>query len=100
MFVIGNLLQAVAVILGRALQIYYWIILIAVIISWVRPDPFNPIVSLLRAMTEPFFDWIRRKLPFAVVGGMDLSPLIAFFIIVFAQEFLVRTLFDLSVRLR
>ncbi len=100
MFILSNLLQAVAVILGKALQIYYWIILLSVVISWVRPDPFNPIIQALRAMTEPFFDWIRRRLPFTVVGGLDLSPLVAFFLVWFAQEFFVRTLFDLSVRLR
>ena len=100
MFIFGNLLEAVAVILDRVLQIYSFVVLVAVLISWVSPDPFNPIIKFLRAATEPLFEWVRRRLPFAVIGMMDLSPMVVFFTIWFARMFLVSSLLDIATRLR
>jgi YggT family protein len=100
MFVIGNFVQAIATILDKVLQLYSFVIMVAVLVSWVSPDPFNPIVRVLRSVTDPVFELIRRRLPFAVVGMMDLSPIIALLFIWFAQSFLVTSLIDLSVRLR
>jgi YggT family protein len=100
MFVLANLIEAVAVILDRVLQIYSFVVLVAVLVSWVSPDPYNPIIRVLRAATEPVFEWIRRRLPFAVVGALDLSPLVVFFLIWFAQRFLVVSMLDVAVRLR
>ena len=64
--------------------LYIWIIIIASFLSFVRPDPYNPIVQLLTRLTEPVFAFIRKKLPFVVMGGIDLSPLI----IIFGLQFL------------
>ena len=100
MFVIGNLCQAVATILDKVLWLYRIVILVAVLISWVSPDPFNPVVQFLRSVTEPIFAWIRRRLPFTMVGMMDLSPLVALLIIQLLQMVVVRSLFELGVRLR
>ena len=100
MFIVGNFIQAVAFILDRLLWLYNAVVLIAVLLSWVRPDPFNPIVQFLRAATEPVFDWVRRHVPFAVVGMMDLSPLVVFLLIWFLRMFLVSSLLDLGLRLR
>jgi YggT family protein len=100
MFILGNLIEAIAVILDRVLQIYSFIVLVAVLVSWVSPDPYNPIIRVLRAATEPVFDWVRRHLPFAVVGMFDLSPIVVFFLIWFAQRFLIVSLLDIAVRLR
>ena len=100
MFILGNLLQAVAVILDRLLMIYNYVVLVAVLISWVSPDPYNPVVRFLRAATEPVFNWVRRHLPFATVGMMDLSPILVFFAIWFGRMFLVSSLLDIAVRLR
>lgn len=100
MFVIGNLIQAVAVILDRVLWLYNAVVLVAVLVSWVRPDPFNPIVQILRSATEPVFDWVRRHVPFAVVGMLDLSPMAVFLMIWFLRMFLVSSLLDLGLRLR
>ena len=100
MFVIGNLLQGVAMVLDKVLWLYSLVVMIAVLISWVSPDPFNPIVQFLRSVTEPVFDWVRRHLPFTVVGMIDLSPLIVFFLIQLCQMVLVRSLLELGVRLR
>ena len=100
MFVIGNLCQAVATILDKALWLYSIVIMISVLISWVSPDPFNPVVQFLRSVTEPIFAWVRRHLPFAVVGMIDLSPLVVLLMIQLLQMVVVRSLFDLAFRLR
>ena len=100
MFIFGNLFQALAEILDKLLWIYQWVIMIAVFISWVSADPFNSAVQVLRAMTQPVFEWIRRWLPFAVVGMMDLSPMIALLAIWFLRRFLIPSLFDLAFHLR
>ena len=100
MFILGNLLQAVAVILDRVLQLYSFVVLVAVLVSWVSPDPFNPIIRFLRSVTEPVFEWVRRRLPFAVIGMLDLSPMLVFVFLWFARMFLVNSLIDIAVRLR
>ena len=100
MFVIGNLLQGVAMVLDKVLWLYSLVVMIAVLISWVSPDPFNPVVQFLRSVTEPVFGWVRRHLPFTVVGMIDLSPLIVFFLIRLCQVVVVRSLLDLGLRLR
>lgn len=97
MFVLGNLLLAAARIIDVLLAILYWLILIRAIISWVNPDPFNPIVQFLQAVTEPVLEPIRRLLP---PMAIDLSPIIAFLAVMFLQIFLVRTLVDVGLRLR
>ncbi len=99
MFVLANFVSAAAQILSILLTIYYWLILIRALISWVSPDPQNPIVQLLHQATEPVLDPIRRLVPTWRIG-LDLSPLIAFLLIVFIQKFLVTTLLDLSMKLR
>jgi YggT family protein len=59
--------------------LYIWIIIIASFLSFVRPDPYNPVVQILTRLTEPAFAFIRKKLPFVVMSGIDLSPLIIIF---------------------
>jgi len=59
--------------------LYIWIVIIASFLSFVRPDPHNPIVQMLYRLTEPVFAFIRQKFPFVVMGGMDLSPLVIIF---------------------
>ena len=100
MFVVANLMTAIAVILDKVLWIYSMVILAAVIISWVSPDPFNPIIQILRAATDPLFGWVRAHLPFAMVGMLDLSPIIVMIAIQLFQMVVVRSLFDLALRLR
>ena len=99
MFVIGNLLSALAHILDVALFIFYWLLLIRVLISWVNPDPYNFIVQFLYKVTEPILYPIRKILPLDFRVCIDISPIIAFLILMFLRWFLVRTLMDLSVRL-
>ena len=99
MFLLSNFLSAFAMILDKVLQLYTIVIFVAVAIQWVRPDPFHPIVQTLRAVTEPIFDGVRR-LPFAVVGMLDLSPMIVLLLIWFLRLFVVNSLLDLSLRMR
>ncbi len=91
MYVLSNLLQAVAVILDIALTIYMWVIIIRAILSWVNPDPYNPIVQFLHSITEPVLYRVRKALPLPGMG-LDLSPIIVLLAIIFLQTFLVQTL--------
>ncbi len=100
MFVAGNLVSAVAQILDVVLNILSWLIIIRALVSWVSPDPLNPIVQLLQRTTEPILYPIRKLLPFTWRLGLDLSPLLAILAIYFLRAFLVRTLYDLSLRLQ
>ena len=98
MFAVGNLIGALAYIIDLALTIYLWLIIARAILSWVNPDPFNPIVQFLYKVTEPVLGWIRSRVP-VVFGGLDLAPLMVLLAIVFLQRFLVATLFDLARRI-
>ena len=100
MFVLSNLLAAIAALLNVILTIFYWLILIRALISWVNPDPYNPIVKFLYKATEPILCPIRKMMPMQFGIGIDLSPIIAFLILIFLKSFLVKTLLDLSFRLR
>jgi len=98
MFILANLLNAVASVLDMLLTLYMWIVIVQAIVSWVNPDPFNPIVRFLYQVTEPVFYRIRRALPL-VFGGMDLTPVVVILAIVFMKSFLVTTLHQLAYRL-
>ncbi len=95
MFVIGNFLAALASVLNMLLSAYMWIIIIRALISWVNPDPYNPIVQFLRSATDPVLYRVRRWLPVSF-GGIDFSPLIVIAALIFLQSFLVQSLLDLS----
>lgn len=98
MFVFANLLIAIAKILDILLTVYTWIIIAQAIISWVRPDPYNPIVRFLYSVTEPVLRHIRRRLPVSW-GGFDFSPILVLLVIVFLQEFLIKSLIQLGLRM-
>jgi YggT family protein len=99
MFVLGNFIAAVAHILDMALTIYMWIIVIRAVLSWVNPDPYNPIVRIINQVTEPVMAQIRRRLPLGGFG-IDFSPIIILLVIVFLQSFLVKSLLELSYQFR
>ena len=98
MFVVGNLLDASALVIEYVLQIYSWIVIARVVISWVNADPYNPIVRAIYSMTEPLLYRIRRALP-VYGGGIDFSPIVVFIGIMFLQSFLVQTLRQLAFRM-
>ena len=95
MFVISNFLVAIAKILNIALSLYMWIVIGRAIISWVSPDPYNPIVKFLNAVTEPVLYPIRKKIPISL-GGIDFSPILVILAIIFLQTFLVKTLMQMA----
>ncbi|RMG02624.1 MAG: YggT family protein [Nitrospirae bacterium] len=98
MFVIGNLLIAVGNILDIVLNIYTWVIIIAALISWVNPDPYNPIVRFLYRVTEPVLRPIRRRL--GIFGGIDISPIVVLLAIMFVRYFIVRSIIELGFRMK
>src|SRR3990172_1860619 len=99
MFIAANFIHAIATILDMALNLYLWIIIIRALISWVNPDPYNPIVRFLIAITEPVLSPIRRWIPFYKIG-IDLSPILVILAIIFLKSFLVVSLHQLADRLQ
>jgi len=99
MFILGNFIAAAARIIDIALTAYLWIIVIRAVLSWVNPDPYNPIVRLIYQITEPVMAVVRRWIPLRGMG-IDLSPMIILLAIVFLQSFLVSSLLELSHYLR
>ena len=97
MFIFGNFIIALAKVINVLLTLAYWMILIRALISWVNPDPFNPIVQFLYRMTEPILNPIRRFLP---PMAIDISPIIAFLLIIFLKDFLVATLIEIGYRMQ
>ncbi len=95
MFAVRHFIEALADIISWGLTLYMWIIIARALLSWVNPDPYNPIVRFLYNITEPVLGWVRRRVPI-VFGGLDLSPLLVLLAIVFLQRFLVATLLDLA----
>lgn len=97
MFVAGNILLGLATVADWLLTIYMWVIIIRAVISWVNPDPWNPIVQFLDRATEPVLAPIRRMMGWRM--GIDLSPLIAIGIIIFVKIAVVQSLHELALRL-
>ena len=98
MFVFGNLISAIAVILNQILRVYSWVIILRVILSWANADPYNTFVQIIMKLTEPVLYPIRKRMGLYNVG-IDFSPLIVLFIIYFLQLFFISTLLDLAARL-
>ena len=98
MFIVANLLEAIAYILNMGLTFLLILVFARAVISWVQASPYNPIVQFLYTTTEPILRPIRRRLP--PMSGIDISPLVVLVIIVFLQRALVQSLFDLAQRLR
>ncbi len=99
MFLLGNFIEGLAKVLDMFLTIYIWIIVIRALISWVNPDPYNPIVQFLYRVTEPVLRPIRRWLPFRNIG-IDFSPIVVIAVIIFIQTFVVQSLIQLALRLK
>lgn len=95
MFILGNLLKAIAVVLNYVLHFYMWIVIARAVLSWVNPDPYNPIVRFIHNVTEPVLYRIRTKIPLDF-GGIDFSPIIVILGIIFLQNFVVSSLLRMS----
>jgi YggT family protein len=99
MFILGNFLSATAQILKTVLELYMWIIIIRALLSWVNPDPYNPIVQFLNRITEPVLYRVRQLIPMSGVG-IDFSPIIVILAIIFLQSFLVNSIDMIAARLQ
>ena len=98
MFIAGYFLSALAAVINMALWIFMWLVIIRALLSWVNPDPYNPIVRFIYNVTEPVLYRIRALLP-TTFGGLDLSPVIVILGIYFLQIFLVNSLKTIAARL-
>ena len=99
MVLLSNFVLALARLVNLVLIAYMWIVIARAVLSWVNPDPYNPVVRFLHRVTEPVLRPIRRRLP-TVGMGLGLSPLVVLLGIWFLQWFLVESLRDLAVSLR
>ncbi len=99
MFVAGNFFIAVGKILNTLLDLYMWVVIIRAILSWVSPNPYNPIVRFISGLVDPVTYRLSRIIP-TRIGMIDISPLILILLIVFLQKFLVGVLIDTGIRLR
>ena len=97
MLVFSNLLTAVAKVLDVVLVIFMWIVIARAILSWVSPDPYNPIVRFIHNITEPVLHQIRKRLPLNF-GGIDFSPILVLLAVIFLRQFVVQSLYDLALR--
>ena len=91
MIVLATLIEAFATILHTLINIYIWVVIIAALITFVRPDPYNPIVQILNKLTIPTYNFVRRKVR-TVFSGVDLAPLIIVLALQFLDIFLVKTI--------
>jgi len=97
MFIIDIVLREVGGVVSGLLWLYSIVVIAACLVSFVNPDPWNPIVRFLRQATEPVFSRVRRWLPFVVVGGFDLSPIVVLVAIRIVDRVLHATLWRVAV---
>ncbi len=90
MFAWTNLVIFVANTLSQLLWLYFWVVIISAVLSWIEPNPYNPIVRAIYSVTDPVFEWVREHLP-VLLGGIDFSPLVVILVIEFFQQYLIPT---------
>ena len=95
MIILSNFLTAIAKVVDIVLSIFMWVVIARAVLSWVSPDPYNPIVRFIHKVTEPVLYQIRRRIP-VNFGGIDFSPIIVFLAIIFLQRFAVQSLYELA----
>ncbi|BAV91699.1 YggT family protein [Candidatus Desulfovibrio trichonymphae] len=100
MIVLANTLGAVAMVLGSLLNLYFWVVIIAAVLTWVRPDPYNPVVHTLRLLTEPVFYRVRKWLPFTYMSGLDLSPVVVLLAIELVNRIVIASMAQYALALR
>ena len=92
MFVVDNVVFAIAQVLLGLTKVYFWIIIAAAVVSWVRPDPYNPIVRTLYALTEPVLYRVRKWLPFTYAAGIDFSPIVVIVVLQLFENIVIRSM--------
>lgn len=99
MFVVINLLEAVIYVVDMLLSVYSWVVIAVCLISFVNPDPYNPIVRVLRNLTEPLLWRIRKWLPFVYIGGLDFSPIVLLLGIQLIKMVIIKSLYQVMISL-
>ena len=99
MFVIGNFLKAIATLTQTLIWLYTLVVIVGAVISWVHADPYNPIVRVIRSLTEPLYYRVRKLLPFVFINGLDLSPLVILLLLQFFNMAVVSSVWQLGARL-
>jgi YggT family protein len=99
MFIFGNFLHGVAYVVNMLLEIYLWVVIIRTILSWIRPNPYNPLVRIIYGLVDPVTYRISRLFP-TRIGMFDVAPFIVILVIIFLQKFVVNSIVDLGTRLR
>lgn len=92
MFVVENFLNALGSVVYYVLEMYIYVVIARALVSWVNPDPWNPIVQFLEKVTEPALAPIRRLIGWRL--GIDVSAIVLILILIFLQRFIVPTLFQ------
>lgn len=98
MLVFANFIRAIAQVIDIGLTVFMWMVIARAILSWVSPDPYNPIVRFINQVTDPVLYQVRKRIP-TVFGGIDVSPIIVLLGIVFLRIFIVESLVGLSMKL-
>ncbi|MCH9740076.1 MAG: YggT family protein [Epsilonproteobacteria bacterium] len=86
------LIYAIVQLLHSVITLYIWVVIISAVLSFVQLDPRNPIVEILNRLTQPAFQWVRQKMPFVVISGIDLSPIVIIFGLQFIDTLMIRSL--------
>lgn len=86
------LIYAIVQLLHSVINLYIWVVIISAVLSFVQLDPRNPIVEILNRLTQPAFQWVRQKMPFVVISGIDLSPIVIIFGLQFIDTLMIRSL--------
>jgi YggT family protein len=97
MFLAHFVIVGLARIVDFVLEGYFWVVVATAVLSWVNPDPYNPIVRTLRSLTDPVLSRIRRRLPL-YGGGIDFSPMVVVLAVKFLQYVVVNALLVLADR--
>jgi len=98
-FILANFIQALAVVLEYLIQILWWLVIIRALLSWVNPDPYNPIVQFIERSTEPLLAPFRQLVPVYRIG-IDVSPILVLLLLYFLKIFLVQSLLGIAFRVR
>ncbi len=96
--ILAILLKAIAQLVHTVFQIYILLVIVRSLLSWLGPLPYHPLIQLLRRLTDPVFRLAHRVLPFLVVNGIDLSPIVVLLLLYFADTFLTDTLLLMAAR--
>ncbi len=99
MFILGNFFLALSFLIDKIIFVVSWLVIIRALISWVNPDPYNPLVQFLYKTTEPILDPFRRLVP-SYNLGLDISPILALITLIFLQRFLVPSIEQIGLVLR